>query len=59
MFIKEVPDVERAVHLGGEEDPRSSGRPRATREVGRMVLGRQDRGADRRVVRPNSGSPVP
>jgi hypothetical protein len=58
VLVKEVPDVERPVHLCGEEDPGASWRPGAAREVGRVVLCRQDRGADRRVIGPYTGSPV-
>ena len=52
VLVVQVPDVHRPVHLDGEEDPRSCGRPGATSEVGVVVPCGQDGGLHGCVIRP-------
>ena len=42
-----VPDVQRAIHLGGEEDGRPDWTPAAVRHVGHVVPGKQPKKSKR------------
>mmetsp|Transcript_38147 Transcript_38147/g.96525 ORF Transcript_38147/g.96525 Transcript_38147/m.96525 type:complete len:481 (+) Transcript_38147:85-1527(+) len=58
VLVVQVPHIQRAVHLDGEEHAGAGGRPRASGEVGGVVLGGEDGRLDRRVVGPHARGPV-